>query len=520
MKKELKAVKKYKFLAFLTIAISLFAACEDDFSDVGSDLVNNNNFNSLLYDSSNLNAYSVKINGAQTNNFNNLLLGVYNDPVYGKMTANVVSQLSLGTTNPDFGIDPVIDSVVLSIPYYSTAVDIDDDATIYELDSVYGNGPIDLSIYRNNYYISSLDPNNDYEAQEYYTNQYNTFDQNHSSLALLEISNYTPSAQETVLIELNEDESDDTEQVFDTVRSTPSFRYHLDTEDFQEIIFDREGSSDLISNANFQNYFRGLYFKSESLSDTGTMSLLNFSNASITIYYTYSYETTQENNDGTETTVIEEDKDEFSLSFSTNFNVYENEYENVPDQEKLYLKGGSGSMAVIDLFTDQNQLDSIRELGWLVNEANLTFYVDETQVDLEDTITQPSRLFIYDINNNTVLSDYSFDISANDNNPFLSRLIHLGNLSGDNNRRYYKLRVTSLVNNIINNDSTNTKLGLTVSANVNQTNTTKGIFTNAPEELENIPVGHVLTPEGTVLYGTEENSDKKLKLEIYYTEPN
>ena len=520
MKKQLKAVKKYKLGAILVIAISLFAACDDDFSDVGSDLVNNNNFNALLYDSSSLEAYSVKITGAQTNNFNNLLLGVYNDPTYGKMTANVVSQLSLATTNPDFGIEPEIDSVVLSIPYYSTAIDIDGNETIYKLDSVYGNEPINLAVYRNNYYINNLDPNNDYEAQEYYTNQFNTFDQNYDPSALLEISNYFPSAQETEIFQLNEEESDENQQVFDTIRSAPSFRYRLDVDDFQEIIFDKEGSSELISNTNFQNYFRGLYFKSESSADNGNMTMLNFSGATIRIYYTSSYEVVTINDDEEDVTTIEERSNEYILNFSENFNVFDNEYESIPDQQKLYLKGGAGSMAVIDLFSDQNQLDSIRNLGWLVNEANLTFYVDDTQIDLEDTITQPNRLFLYDINNNTVLSDYSFDVSANDNNPFISRLIHLGNLSGDENKMYYKLRVTSLVNNIINNDSTNTRLGLTVTSNVNQTNFTKGQFLNAPDALENIPVGSVLTPEGTVLYGTEENSDKKLKLEIYYTEPN
>ena len=106
MKKEWKVAKKHNYMAILIIAVSFFAACEDDFSEVGSDLVNNNNFSALLYDSSSLDAYSVKITGAQTNNFNNLLLGVYNDPNYGMLTANVVSQLSLGTTGPDFGTNP------------------------------------------------------------------------------------------------------------------------------------------------------------------------------------------------------------------------------------------------------------------------------------------------------------------------------------------------------------------------------------------------------------------------------
>ena len=178
-------------------------------------------------------------------------------------------------------------------------------------------------------------------------------------------------------------------------------------------------------------------------------------------------------------------------------------------------------MAVIDLFTDQNQLDSIRDLNWLVNEANLTFYVGD---EVEDNENQPDRLFIYDINNNQVLSDYTSDISAIDNFPFRSREIHLGPLqTDDNGDRFYKIRVTGLVNNIINNDSTNTRLGLSVSTNVNNTQITSGRFgTNAPEQLENIPQMQVITPEGTILHGTNppaNESSRRLKLNIFYTQP-
>ena len=80
-----------------------------------------------------------------------------------------------------------------------------------------------------------------------------------------------------------------------------------------------------------------------------------------------------------------------------------------------------------------------------------------------------------------------------------------------------------MVNNIINNDSTNTRLGLSVSTNVNNTQITSGRFgTNAPEQLENIPQMQVITPEGTILHGTNppaNESSRRLKLNIFYTQP-
>ena len=57
----------------------------------------------------------------------------------------------------------------------------------------------------------------------------------------------------------------------------------------------------------------------------------------------------------------------------------------VNDKSKIYLKGGLGHIAKIRLFeSDFNQnsilLDSIRDNNWLVNEANLIFYVDQDEI--------------------------------------------------------------------------------------------------------------------------------------------
>ena len=61
---------------------------------------------------------------------------------------------------------------------------------------------------------------------------------------------------------------------------------------------------------------------------------------------------------------------------------------NTPDtptgDEKLYLRGQNGSMSVIELFgsADVNgnnipdELDAIKNNGWLINEASLTFFIE------------------------------------------------------------------------------------------------------------------------------------------------
>jgi hypothetical protein len=47
-------------------------------------------------------------------------LGIFDNPAFGTTTANFATQLVLESANPTIGKNPVIESVVLTIPYFST----------------------------------------------------------------------------------------------------------------------------------------------------------------------------------------------------------------------------------------------------------------------------------------------------------------------------------------------------------------------------------------------------------------
>jgi hypothetical protein len=91
-------------------------------------------------------------------------------------------------------------------------------------------------------------------------------------------------------------------------------------------------------------------------------------------------------------------------------------------------------------------------------------------------------------------------------------------------QKKYKIRLTEHLNNIIIRDSTNVKLGLVVSSNVGAI-TSRG-FQNSIDLEENIviegaPIGTVLSLKSVVLQGNNSpNTAKRIKLNIYYTEPN
>ncbi|WP_341216943.1 DUF4270 family protein, partial [uncultured Wocania sp.] len=171
----------------------------------------------------------------------------------------------------------------------------------------------------------------------------------------------------------------------------------------------------------------------------------------------------------------------------------------------------------------------------LINEAQLVIYEDETMpVPPKENPTDKDyhyadRIYAYDIKNNIPTIDYSFDPTENPSDPFNSKIINLGQrITDDNGVSKYKIRLTEHLNNILLKDSTNTKIGLVLSTNVNADyNPSTGVLKtasilNSNDGVTQIPSTTLLTPRGTILYGNHQNvpDNRKLRLEIFFTEPN
>jgi hypothetical protein len=511
--------------ATLFVVVFAFVACDDEYSTVGGEIIENPS--NLELEEVEVTAYSKKINSVQTNNLGNHLLGVFNHPIYGQTTASILSQVSLPTNNPTFGVEPELDSVVLTIPYFSTEGELDTDGNIeYVLDSIYGNTPIKISVQESNYYLNDLDPEADFqERQKYYSDQQDLFEQNLVGEVIYENDNFIPSPRAIVSYEEN------AEGQQDTITSGPALRVKLPVDYFQEKIIAKEGSSVLSNNNNFKNYLRGMFIKAEPTAEDGTMIFFNLqdSDAGIELFYTTEVETSTDNG-GTETVRSPRN---YQLNFgSTIVNTFEGEYpgdvlqaieESSEDTgaEKLFLNGGEGTMTIIELFESEAQIEAFRENNWLINEANLSFYVDQ---DFASEINEPTRIYLYDLDNNRIIADYNFALNfvqdGNENNPATSLSSFSAPLERDEdgNGIRYKLNVTQHVNNIIENETENVRLGLAVTQNINITN---NAAVRNTEDVEFYPVMGVVTPQGTVLHGNLSNDEeKRLKLRIYYTEIN
>jgi hypothetical protein len=527
-------------------------SCENEFSEIGTDIVGTPGIE-IKNKTYPVTTYNKKITPFQSNGLAENLLGYYYDDVFGATTVNFVGQLTPTSLAPDFGENTVLDSVVLTIPYNSTATS--GETTTYELDSLYGTDPIKLSVFRNNYYLRAFDPNGELDdTQNYYSNgtlaQGETLGASELEGQLLYYSNsYLPSAKSIELWETNEET-----EVFEVASTIPpSLRIHLFGETsenasvpdrfWDDVIFSKEDDEVLNKANSFYEYFRGLYFKVEANSvGNKNLAQLNFSstNSNVKMYYTYDLTTTV---DGVEDTTNVQG--EYELLFSGNrVNIFNNDFntsilQTIEDtstdtegDDYLYLKGGEGSMAIIELFSeDENgtsgtaQLNEFREINdgvittkRLINEAYLEFYVETTLSNLD----KPRRVYVYDVENNLPVADFFLDQTSEDASSD-SKFTHLVPLTKETGadgveEQKYKIRLTEHLNNIVMRDSTNVKLGLVVSSNAGAANTRDLLN---PTDVEGVPIGTVLSPKSIVLHGNNSpDAAKRVKFNVYYTEPN
>ncbi|WP_289044542.1 DUF4270 domain-containing protein [uncultured Olleya sp.] len=542
MKKSI--INFIKPLALLmTIAITLIA-CEKDFVNIESDITGAENFttNSKMFP---FIAYNKKVGPVQTNGLSSYVLGTYNDPNFGLTSAGLVTQIAPDEVEPEFEDNLEVKSVNLYIPYFSTVEGSDDDGnTTYTLDSLFGDASsgYKLSIYKNEYFLRDLDPESDFEeTQAYYSNAYTDLNLSAFEGELIYESSangFTPSDQYVAIqeIPLEETELEDLED-----NRAPGLYLDLTNQEFgldqwKDLLVQADGSTNpnLSSTNNFKNAFRGLIFKVEQIDNNdGNMIFLNIDT---TAKIDLRYETDVE-----DTTTNERERDTYTFNLNSNkFNIFETLTSNITltdgneatGDDQLFLKGFEGSMTVLDLFNgniideDNNTQDALeyfrsKEEQWLINEATLSFYVNLPS-DQSGTI-EPDRVTLYNLNNNSPIIDYFFDSSSNTADPFNSHLIYSPKLERDEDENgvKYKIRLTEHINDILLKDSTNVKLGLFVTTNINYTTTSKILNTTNNDDVNIIPRGSTLAPEGTILYGntTSVPDDLKATFEIYYTEP-
>ncbi|MFO7613875.1 MAG: DUF4270 domain-containing protein [Bacteroidales bacterium] len=217
-------LKKWSPACLLITAIVLLTGCTKDLNEVGIDIQPpGDKLNVVSTDTTLVVAYSQLVDSIKTDETSVSLLGSIVDPVFGRSTASIYTQLRLFRTGFSFGTNPVADSLILSLKYANHYGDSAAMLTlkVFELDE--------------SFYIDS----------SYYS---------HQTLAvkpsLLAQKTFSPDFKSNVIV--------------GTDTLDPHLRINLGelTTDLMDRLVNIPSDS-MASNESFLNYFKGLYLTVE-----------------------------------------------------------------------------------------------------------------------------------------------------------------------------------------------------------------------------------------------------------------
>lgn len=523
-------MNKFPFFKSLLVAFGfiLILSCDKDYNEVGANIIGDDNFK---FDKDNLTpvfTYNQFDAAVQSNNLPINMLGVYNDADFGTTTASFVTQLALETVSPDIPDTAIIDQVILTVPYFSHLKENSTDT--YILDSVYGNGKIKLGVYETSTFLNTLDGET-LLGKKYFSNQINNFNSTIVSPKLNDLNvtqndEFTFSDAQQTEIKLTNGATTLKDGSEETIPVTPRMKLELNKAFFQSKLIGAVPATKLETNAIFNEYFKGLFFKVEQFGSEKAMAQLDFTQGKIVVYYKLT------SDDTTRKTI--------TLKMVKNtLNLFENQYSaNLPTNSipalsttDLFLKGGAGFHSYIDLFKEANadgfspikntdgtyipEIKRIKDKNWIINEANLIF----TSSSATSFADSPNRIYLYDAKNKRPIIDYYTDAFVNSSKPKYSKTTHGGTkyIDAVDGKTKYKIRITNHIKNIISNDSTNVRLGLVITEDItNVSNLSVKTSTSVEEKkyYNKIPQSSVINPLGIKL------NKNDIKLEIFYTKPN
>jgi len=429
-------------LAIFTITLFVLGSCEKKENTIGSGFLNGEKFDGGIYRKTKLLTFTtqkelIKTSGASLN-----LLGVYQDPIFGNIKSSFAIQAALSKEGPDFGTNPIIDSVILTMPYLGRA---DSDSTVtFNTDSIYGNKNLEMNI-KISRLISFLHPDSTY----YSDISFPIGDEIYNEIHVFNPDSISLSYRDT------------TDTGLDTIihyKVPPSFRLKLINKFFQDNIVDTDPIN-LATNGNFIKHINGFVFETES-TDGAIYSLNMLKKTGIVLYY---------HNDES---YIRDGKvfksERYDLVFSSKLarvNKYDfdrdmadpslvaqlkDDYDTIPGSDFIFMQGMSGIQADIKLFTDDIQLDTLRKEKWIVNRADLVFRVSD---DNKSDVGPPFRLMMVNRDSISVpgadyrMIDYVIEPFA-----FNGYLKSDATILSNSEDRYYRFRITNYVSAILDGE--------------------------------------------------------------------
>ncbi len=505
----IKVVNALKYLGLFSIVFFTIISCEKEIESIGVNLVDSDNFTTDKKITEVITA-NKNIDKVPSNGIAQYLLGVYSDNEFGTLKASIVSQLNLPVTAEayGYGTNYGIDSVLMFIPYQSTksAENYSDGKPKFSIDSVFGNPDVEfqLGIYELKTYLNTLDPNDPSKPAIYYSDK--EFQKGDTPFYL---GNFKVNPNDTVAYIKRYMPNGVTSYTKDTIKQTdksPTIKIPLNENLVKQIFVNNAAGAEFQSLDNFQRYFRGFYIEATALtSNKSHLISLAMANAKMVIYYSKDEDegaTVDLNGNKINGELGVRTKHSYEFAFgSIKSNMLKRDL--APHQsgeDRLYIQGAAGSIATIKLFNNENLVD-LQDNNWLINDANLIFYVDQNAA----SNIAPEQLFIYNYSDNLQFTDVMTEgIDAAG-----------GKLERDVDGKPYRyvFKITDYISRLLKTDEPLelVEIGLKV---YNPSDT--------PSAIDDIKVrDYSWTPKGVVLFGDDPSfGDKSVKLEISFTQLN
>lgn len=465
-------IRKIGVLGISLLCFAAIVSCEKDFNNIGNSVVDNTKFETgeLLLDVeiTPINIESVRADNITLGNSAQYWLGGYKSGNYKTIQSSIVSQLGLlgslktedvKAASEDGQIDSfyVLDKVVLKVPYTATNIGKESDGKPkFRLDSVLGNTDIatSLKVYRSGTYLNSLDPTNPTKSNSFESN-YDYYSQISDPIndLLNEDAGFSfkPSPVDTMLVLTRNISNGNTYK--DTVRlanKAPFLTVPLDMAKMKALFWDEFKNDQFKTAEAFNTYFKGIILKTEGTDGAMVpISLLGTSaSASVDFHYTI---TTFEKKAGEAALVLKDTLPStysFPLSGVRN-SIYETSAATtVTPADNFILQGTAGTMANVKII-DDTKLQELKANNWLVNDASLTFYVNQTISTNKDIL--PQKLLIYQNkdNGNGGVTPTQISDSYKETTTFGGSL----GLSEDDKPEKYNFRITDYLSDLLDGTS-------------------------------------------------------------------
>jgi hypothetical protein len=301
--KSLKVLNyKFRFLFAIFSGLLIFYGCNKKPESIGLDLfvhdtlpVSDTTFSVF--------AYSIVEDSVITDETSVNLLGSQYTENFGLTIASIYTHLRLLTLSPDFGDGPQLDSAFLTLVYSGS----------------YGN-------------ITTQQTIRIYEVLEDFYKDSTYYSTDKFEVSNVELGNLTfvPNPVDSVPIN-------------DSTKVSAQIKIPLN-EDFVNKIFFPNDSTDLSSNSDFLEYFKGIYITADSMASPGDGAILYFnllnSRSKVTIYYndTLTYNLVFNQNTGR----IGNFYHNYAKSLNQNFREQVLNNDTTIGTQNLYLQGWQG----------------------------------------------------------------------------------------------------------------------------------------------------------------------------------